>query len=470
MPITLHRRLLLALLYGCVTLAAGCANLNTSQPALIGNTNASASATLAHEPIIPTGPLSKLDEALSANTIQVASQSPPLDMWDRIRRGFAMPDLVDNVVDTRVEWYAARPDYMDRMALRSSRYIFYIVDELERRRMPTELALLPFIESAFNPQAVSSAKAAGMWQFMPATGRSFDLRQNSFRDDRRDVVASTNAALDYLQSLHNQFGDWHLALAAYNWGQGNVRRAIARNKAAGKDTGYLDLRMPAETRFYVPKLQAFKNIVSNPAANSVVLPSIPNHPFFDVVTIAKDIDVALIALLAGVSEEDFRALNPSLKHPVVLANGTPAVLLPWDNAGEFKIRLQAHSGPMATWTAHVVQSNIKPRDLAKQVGMSESELRLVNKIPPRMLVRKGSTVLVKRSAMRTTNVTEYVADNAQLALAPEFSKLEIRVKRGDTLSGLARRYGVSAASIAKWNNLKSRSYIRIGQRLVVQLR
>ncbi|MFB1017111.1 MAG: transglycosylase SLT domain-containing protein, partial [Burkholderiaceae bacterium] len=181
MPITLHRRLLLALLYGCVTLAAGCANLNTSQPALIGNTNASASATLAHEPIIPTGPLSKLDEALAANTIQVASQSPPLDMWDRIRRGFAMPDLVDNVVDTRVEWYAARPDYMDRMALRSSRYIFYIVDELERRRMPTELALLPFIESAFNPQAVSSAKAAGMWQFMPATGRSFDLRQNSFR-------------------------------------------------------------------------------------------------------------------------------------------------------------------------------------------------------------------------------------------------------------------------------------------------
>ena len=170
-----------------------------------------------------------------------------------------MPDLQDDLVDDRVQWYSTRPDYILRMTQRSSKYLFHIVEELERRGMPTELALLPYIESAFNPQAVSSAKAAGMWQFMPATGNYFDLKQNAFRDDRRDVLASTRAALDYLQKLHTMFGDWHLALAAYNWGEGSVSRAIARNQKLGLGTSYTELKMPAETRMYVPKLQASAN-------------------------------------------------------------------------------------------------------------------------------------------------------------------------------------------------------------------
>ena len=151
-----------------------------------------------------------------------------IDIWERIRRGFAMPDLNNPLVRNREQWYASRPDYMLRMTERSRPYLFHIVEELERRKMPTELALLPFIESAFNPQAVSSAKAAGMWQFMPATGKYFDLKQNLFRDERRDVLESTRAALDYLQKLYTLFGDWHLALAAYNWGEGSVGRALAR--------------------------------------------------------------------------------------------------------------------------------------------------------------------------------------------------------------------------------------------------
>jgi hypothetical protein len=207
--------------------------------------------------------------------------------------------------------------------------MFYIVEELERRHLPTELALLPFIESAFNPDAVSRTKAVGIWQFMPLTGREYDLRQNSFRDDRQDVVASTNAALDYLESLYAQFGDWHLALAAYNWGQGNVRRAIAKNKKARKPTGYLDLRMPNETRLYVPKLQAVEQIVRNPEAYGLTLPEVPNHPFFESVTIDRDIDVALVAKLSGISETDFRKLNPAQRQPVILSNGTPEILLPW---------------------------------------------------------------------------------------------------------------------------------------------
>src|SRR5574343_471205 len=191
------------------------------------------------------------------------------------------------------------------MTERGSKDCVHIVEELERRNLPLELALLPFIESAFNPQAVSRAKAAGMWQFMPATGRHFDLKQNAFRDDRRDVLASTRAALDYLQKLYNMFGDWHLALAAYNWGEGSVGRAIARNQKQGLGTSYVDLTMPAETRMYVPKLQAVKNLVSAPQSYGATLPVIENHPYFQTVTLTRDIDVALAARLAEVDEDDF---------------------------------------------------------------------------------------------------------------------------------------------------------------------
>ncbi|OZA93672.1 MAG: lytic transglycosylase, partial [Polaromonas sp. 39-63-203] len=204
---------------------------------------------------IAEGPLKALTPG-RVTAQQVAAAEPPKELWDRIRRGFAMPDLQGELVTEREQWYASRPEYMQRMTGRSSKYLFHIVEELERRQMPTELALLPFIESAFNPQAVSSAKAAGMWQFMPATGKDFDLKQNIFRDDRRDVLASTRAALDYLQRLHRMFGDWHLALAAYNWGEGSVGRAIAKNQKLGLGTSYSELSMPAETRLYVPKLQA----------------------------------------------------------------------------------------------------------------------------------------------------------------------------------------------------------------------
>ena len=220
---------------------------------------------------------------LKAENAQTPNASS--DLWVRIRQGMGMADLRGPRVQRRENWYASRPDYIQRMTERSGRYLFHIVEEIERRQMPMELALLPFIESAFNPEAVSSARAAGMWQFMPATGKSFDLKQNAFRDERRDVLASTEAALDYLQQLHDRFGDWHLALAAYNWGQGNVNRAITRNARAGLPTAYTDLKMPLETQDYVPKLQAVKNIVMRPEAFGVTLPEIDNHPFFNSVTI-----------------------------------------------------------------------------------------------------------------------------------------------------------------------------------------
>ena len=201
-----------------------------------------------------------------------------VDLWERVRRGFAMPDLDNDLVRDRERWYATRPDYVARMTERGGRYLFYIVEELDKRGMPTELALLPFIESAYNPQAMSVARASGMWQFIPSTGRDFELKQNVFRDDRRDVLASTRAALDYLQKLYGMFGDWHLALAAYNWGEGSVQRAIAKNQRAGLPTDYASLRMPAETQGYVPKLQAVKNIVARPATSTCSLPELLEPP------------------------------------------------------------------------------------------------------------------------------------------------------------------------------------------------
>ena len=396
--------------------------------------------------------------------------TPPTDIWERIRRGFAMPDLDDEFVRNREQWYASRPDYILRMTERSRPYLFHIVEELERRNMPTELALLPFIESAFNPNAVSSAKAAGMWQFMPATGKYFDLKQNLFRDDRRDILESTRAALDYLQKLYGMFGDWHLALAAYNWGEGSVGRALARNKALGKPLSYSDLNMPNETRYYVPKLQAVKNIVAQPEAFNTQLPLIQNHPFFKSVQIDRDIDVVVAARLAGISVEDFKTLNPSMNRPVILAAGTPQILLPWDNATSFEINLQNHANQrLASWTAWQAPRTMKADEAANMVNMPVDQLRSANGIPPNMMVKAGSTLLVHRKGQLDNDVTEHIADHAQLAFAPEIvlRRVMVNARKGDTLASLAARHGVSAANMATWNKLKPNAHLSTGQSLAV---
>ena len=422
--------------------------ISTADPALIG----------LQESVPPLKPRSNL------------GLTPPTDVWERIRRGFAMPDLENELVRNREQWYSSRPDYMLRMTERSRPYLFHVVEELERRNMPTELALLPFIESAFNPQAVSSAKAAGMWQFMPATGKYFDLKQNLFRDDRRDVLESTRAALDYLQKLYGMFGDWHLALAAYNWGEGSVGRALARNKAQGKPLTYSDLNMPNETRYYVPKLQAVKNIVAQPETFNTQLPLIQNHPYFKSVPIERDIDVAIAVKLAAVSLEDFKALNPSMNRPVILAAGTPQILLPWDNAKIFERNLQAHANrPLATWTAWQAPRTMKLEDVAQQLDMPLDQLRSVNGIPPRMMVTSGSTLLVHRKGRLDNDVTEHLADNGQLGLAPEvvLKRIAVKARKGDTLASLAARHGVSEANMLAWNSLKANARVATGQNLTI---
>lgn len=452
----------------CLSLwLTGCATTSPENPKTSAVTPAPVAAPAAIEPV--------QNEAATDAPVQLKRQGSlglqaPSDIWERIRRGFAMPDLESELVRDREQWYAARPDYMLRMTERSRRYIYHIVEELERRNMPTELALLPFIESAFNPEAVSTAKAAGMWQFMPATGKYFDLKQNMFRDERRDVLESTRAALDYLQKLHDMFDDWHLALAAYNWGEGSVGKALARNKARGLPLNYSDLQMPNETRYYVPKLQAVKNIVAQPELFNVQLPFIRNHPFFKSVTIERDIDVTVAAKLAEVRLEDFKALNPQMNRPVILAAGTPQILLPWDNAGVFERNLQAHTErPLATWTAWVAPSTMKVDEVAKQVDMPSTLLRSVNNIPAGMLVKAGSTLLVHRKGALDNDVKETTADNAQLSLAPEIvlRRIQITARKGDTLASLGARHGVSATSLAGWNRLPAVAALKPGQNLVM---
>lgn len=438
---------------------AALSQADSHQPQVASDTTTTASSL---EPI----------QEASLSSTQVAPMTTPADLWERIRRGFAMPDLQGDLVADREKWYATRPDYLQRMAERSSKYLFHIVEELERRNMPTELALLPFIESAFNPQAVSVAKAAGMWQFMPATGKFFELKQNAFRDDRRDVLASTRAALDYLQKLHTMFGDWHLALAAYNWGEGSVARAIAKNQRAGLGLDYTDLSMPQETRYYVPKLQAVKNLVARPQSLATPLPVIPNHPFFQTVDIRRDIDVSLAARLAEVSLEDFKALNPSVNRPVILAAGTPQILLPWDNATVFEQNLQRRAdGQLASWTVWIADSTLSPAAAARRVGMSEAELRRVNEIPPRVVIKAGSTLLVPRAGMLDRDVTSHVADSGQIALAPEVQlrRRVIKAGRSDSVASMARRYNTSPQNVAQWNKVRPDATFKPGQAVILML-
>jgi membrane-bound lytic murein transglycosylase D len=390
------------------------------------------------------------------------------NLWQRIRRGFKMNDLGTPLAENRTQWYAKQPDYVKRMTERSSRYLFHIVEELEQRNMPTELALLPFIESAFNPQAYSSAKAAGMWQFIPSTGKQYQLKQNIFRDDRRHVTASTGAALDYLQKLHGMFGDWHLALAAYNWGEGSVMRAQKKNEALGLPTGYVDLQMPTETQYYVPKLQAMKNIVQSPEQYNIALPEVPNHPYFEAVQVTRDIDVALVAKLADISVADFQTLNPSYKKPTILGASRPKILLPYDNAELFSRNMEKHKGALASWGAVVLANSEKPASVAKRYGISEANLRSINGIPPRMVIKAGSTLVVPRGVQRQADVSMAVADNAMLSMSPEpppLRRASHKVRKGESLDSIAKRYHTNLAQLKGWN--KGIATAKAGQSLVV---
>ncbi|GGP21695.1 lytic transglycosylase [Silvimonas iriomotensis] len=409
-------------------------------------------------------------------------------LWDRLRAGFAMEDPDSALVTKWENYYAARPEYLNRILDRGQRYLFYVSGEVEKRGMPMELALLPMIESAYNPKAESPARAAGMWQFIPDTGKRYGLERTWWYDGRRDVVAATQAALDYLEELHGMFGDWQLALASYNWGENAVARAIAKNQAAGLPTDFASLRMPDETRNYVPKLLAIRNIVQNPAAFGIALNDIPNRAYFATVSPDRHMDVKVAAELAETPVEELLRLNPGFIRPVIAHKDERLLVLPADKVDVFQKNLASYDKPLLNWQPYVTHPGENLDKLAASFGMSVTELKDVNDITNRERVARGQTILVPKNAdvnaseqqtlvaLAANRAADPVDTGAQdkpqarrlpaVAMRDDSANgvISYRVARGDTVFNIAKRYGVTVASIKSMNGLRS-NHIQLGQTL-----
>lgn len=440
----------------------------TTAPAAAATGEAAPAHAAAAPPLpiqaLPSPSAREIKDSLRAiSTIDLTAVPP--DLWDRIRNGYAMPNLSSPLVQERQIWYASRPGYVKRMVERSKRYLYYIVEELEKRGMPTELALLPMVESAFNPMAYSRSHASGLWQFIPSTGKNYKLEQNTWYDGRRDVVASTSAALDYLQYLYEMHGSWYLALASYNWGENAVARAIAKNKAKGLPTDYLNLSMPTETRYYVPKLQALKNIVANPHAFGVDLEPVPNTPYFVTVEKTKDMDVRLAAKLADMPLAEFLALNPAHNRPVIVADNTPGLVLPADKAKIFLANLEDHDEPLVTWETYTFKRGDSLGRIASKHGISLTRLTQINGIGRRTRVRPGYQLLLPKKGASIEPLPAMFRPPPGAGIAVR--KLSYKVRRGDTLSQIARRYHVSVDDLRRWNRIGR--VLVAGRRLAIEV-
>lgn len=397
-------------------------------------------------------------------------------LWDRVRDGFTMPDIDSVYTNKHEQWYASRPDYVSRMLERSKKYLFHIVEEVEKRGMPTEIALLPMIESGFNPKALSTSKASGIWQFIPSTGKDFGLKQNYWRDSRKDVTAATQAALNYLQKLYAMFGAWDLALAAYNAGEGTVSRAIERNRKLGLPTDYQHLSLPDETRNYVPKLQAIKNIIFRPEEYGLTLNEIPNKPYFTTVEAPNKIDAKLAAELAGISLEEFNALNPSFTRPVLITeNSYQKLLLPTWAASNFTANLSSYSRPLSNWHSYHPKRGERLGSIASRFNISIYELSATNNLKPNKNLIVRRPLLVPAGAHPTLTKPIDAAAMARMplevsvdnAVSRKSSLISHKVKQGDTLGKLAQRYGMTTKQIMQQNQLKS-SNLTVGQVLKLE--
>jgi membrane-bound lytic murein transglycosylase D len=399
----------------------------------------------------------------------VAPESSTDDVWQRIRNGYALNDLNSPLIKRHEKWYASHPEYILRMSERAQHYLFYIMEEVERRGMPSEIALLPVIESAFNPGANSVASASGIWQFIPSTGKHFGMEQNWWHDGRRDIIGATNGALDYLQKLHDQFGDWELALAAYNCGENSVARALAKNHRLHKPTDYAHLKLPRETRNYVPKLLAIKNIVNDPAHYGLVLSKIPDEPYFATVSTTKHIDVKVAAELADISMDEFMALNPGHNRPVILQdkdNGN-VLLLPVDKVETFRSNLEKKSNQrLVSWQPYESKKGEHFDQIASNFGLTVAELRSANGLSKYAQESNGQTLLVPIGD--EAPAAEFTAFNMNpSAVAEMYGAVRYSVRRGDTISTIARRFHVSQTQLRDANHGSTR--LRVGQRFNIVL-
>ncbi|HHH36433.1 MAG TPA: LysM peptidoglycan-binding domain-containing protein [Gammaproteobacteria bacterium] len=401
---------------------------------------------------------------------EAQDDSAPADLWDRIRAGFAIPVEDHPRITAERNWYVNHPQYLERTMARARPYLHLIVEALEARDMPLEIALLPIVESAYQPFAYSHGRAAGIWQFIPGTARHYGLKQNWWYDGRRDIVASTRAALDYLQYLNRTFdGDWLLALAAYNSGSGTVKNAMRKNRRRGRPTDFWSLNLPRETRAYVPKLLAISEIVSAPESYGVSLAPIPDAPYLVAVPTGSQIDLALAAELAGLSLDDIYRYNPGFNRWATDPDGPHRLLLPMEVAATFASRLaEVPPSRRIKWVRHRIREGETLGHIARRYGTTVAVLRQVNGLRGH-LIRAGKSMLIP---VATRDLRAYRLSEEQRLRAirsrPRGSRRIIHVVRpGDTFWDLSRKYGVGMRQLARWNGMATRDFLRPGQKLVI---
>lgn len=394
------------------------------------------------------------------------------DTWDRIRAGLRLPVTLHPRTQREIAWFQRNQDYIDRMADRARFYLPHIVREIENRGLPLDLALLPVVESAYQPFAYSPAGAAGIWQFISSTGRLYGLKQNWWYDGRRDIVESTRAALDYLEKLNRDFGgDWLLTVAAYNWGEGNVQRAIERNRRNGKPTDFWSLRVPRETGAYVPRLLALSAILAQPAKFQVSFPPIEDDPYFNVVEIDSQIDLAHAAGLADITLEELYLLNPGFNRWATDPDGPHRLMLPADRVEKFKRGLtELPPEQRVAYRRHDIKRGETLLAIADRYRTSVDSLKTINGIDG-SIIREGDSLMVP-VASRTYE--DYKLSNdirralARVSRTPVNGvKFRYRVRSGDSLWSIARHHKVQVKDLARWNNINPKKVIRPGQRLVI---
>ncbi|KVW96131.1 LysM peptidoglycan-binding domain-containing protein [Thiobacillus denitrificans] len=432
-------------------------------PAHAEESSASPQTLDAHEapPVIPV-PVWHDDTASVTGDNETTAEASHNDVWQRIRSGFGVDEAASQnpLVAVHESWFAARPENVRRLAERSRPFLYHIVEELDRRAMPMEIALLPMIESAFNPVALSSSAASGIWQFIPSTGLHYGLRQDTWYDGRRDFTAATDAALDYLGKLFLDFGDWQLALAAYNCGEGCVARAIRKNVQLGLPTDYASLTLPNETRHYVPKLLALKSLIREPEPYGIAIEQLPDQPYFNQVTVHADMDVHSAARLADMSSDEFVALNAAFLRKLIRSDTPVNLLLPVGKADTFQRNLE--TGSWDTWRPYAAQKGERPAAIAKRFDVSLGRLEEHNQLH----TKNGKLVSAQTILVPVKGRGAITAKDGLLASAAAPTRHV--VQRGDTLSGLARHYGLSMAAL-KSANPRLGTQVKVGQTIRLPL-
>ncbi len=394
----------------------------------------------------------------------------PLDTWERIRNGFDLPDVEHKRVQQELNWFKRHPEYMQRVAERATPYLHYIIETVEAAGIPTEIALLPIVESAFQPFAYSHGRAAGIWQFIPATGKRYGLKQNWWYDGRRDVYASTKAAIKLLKNLHRNFkGDWMHALAAYNTGDARVKREIRHNKRRGKSTNFFALRLPKETRAYVPKLLALKKIINTPEEYGITLKEIPDTPFFENVKLDSQIDLALAAEMADMPLDDLYRLNSGYNRWATSPNGPYDLLLPISHVEQFKTKLaELPAEKRIRWVRHRVRKGETLGTIAQKFHTSISTIKRVNRLRGKMIrVGRGLTIPVASRSLREYRLSAGQRKSKLQNIPRQGRKVSHIVQQGDTFWDLARYHRVGVRQLAKWNSMAPRDRLQAGQRLII---